>query len=88
MNIILILLIIFTIISCFILNDLININDQQLNNTNKLYRRMNHINKINQQNYNHLLHTKTQNKDDKINYTSNSILSNSTHTGSLMPKSL
>ena len=87
MNIILILLIIFTIISCFILNDLININDQQLNNTNKLYRQMNHINKINQQNYNHLLHTKTPNKDNKINYI-DSITSTSTHTGSLIPQSL
>lgn len=87
MDIILILLIIFTIISCFILNDLININDQQLNNTNKLYRQMNHINKINQQNYNHLLHTKTQNKDYKINYI-DSIASTSTHTGNLIPQSL
>ena len=88
MNIILILLIIFTIISCFILNDLININDQQLNNTNKLYRQMNHINNINQQNINQLLYTKNQNKDDKINFTIDSIQSNSTHNGSLMPKSL
>lgn len=87
MNIILILLIIFTIISCFILNDLININDQQLNNTHKLYRQMNYINTINQQNFNHL-YTKSQNKDNNINCTIDSITSNSTHTGSLMPKSL